>query len=112
MLQLVLLQCFAIVLTSLVLLIVFGQHAAVSLMLGGGACILPTALFAFRLWLDAKKPQGANPATFLLGEFVKVGLTVLLLFLSIKFYSGMVWPAFIGGLVIALKSYLFLLIKR
>ncbi|MCX8004660.1 MAG: ATP synthase subunit I [Burkholderiaceae bacterium] len=87
-----------------------GPPASVSALLGGGACVLPNALFAWRLsWTRA---GGASPATFFVGELIKVLSTIALLALIVWSYEQLVWPALIAAIVAALKSYLFTIFWR
>ncbi len=83
-----------------------GLHAAVSAGLGGAACIVPNGLFAMRLMIQARRPSGANVASFFAGEFVKLALTVALLFVIAMKYHDLNWLALLIGFIAALKSYL------
>lgn len=89
-----------------------GVRAALSAALGGASCALPNALFAARLALAAMRPGGASPVTFFTGELVKVASTVLLLFGSVWLYRDLSWPAFVAGVIVALKSYFVVLLIR
>jgi ATP synthase protein I len=82
-----------------------GANAALSALLGGAACVVPNALFALRLTWQARRPGGADVATFLIGEVVKLGLTIALLLTIVLQYRDLNWLAFIAGLIAALKSY-------
>jgi len=93
-----------------------GVHAGLSVILGGAACVVPNLLFMIRL-MTRSGPMGTanapSAAGFLLGEFLKLGLTVALLFVIVRLYPELNWLAFIVGVVVSLKSYLvFLLIDR
>lgn len=84
---------------------VSGGAAGVSALVGAAAYAIPNALFAFRLILSVHKPGGANPVTFFLGEFFKIAFAGLLIFVAASLGREMlVWPAFLVGLVCALKS--------
>lgn len=89
-----------------------GARAAMSAALGGISCFLPNALFAARLAFAAMRPGGASPVTFFTGELVKVASTVLLLFGSVWLYRDLSWPAFVAGVIVALKSYFVVLLIR
>ncbi len=86
--------------------VIGGQSAAVSALLGGGVCLIPNALFAARLRWVSRKPQGAGVLTFLVGEFVKLGLTLALLVAVVQGYDKLVWLAMIIAIIACLKSYL------
>lgn len=82
-----------------------GAHAALSAALGGLACVIPNALFAFRLAVEMRRPGGATVHGFFIGEFVKLAATVLLLFVIASTYGHLHWLALIVGFIAALKSY-------
>ena len=82
-----------------------GFHAALSAALGGLACVLPSALFALRLTIETRRPGGATVHGFFIGEFAKLGATVLMLFGVAALYPELNWLALIVGFIAALKSY-------
>ncbi len=89
---------------------VAGSAAAWSALAGAGAYFVPNSLFALRLLLNAHRPGRANPFTFFLGEAFKLGMTVLLLGLTVYFGRGhIVWPALLIGLLCVLKGHVLLL---
>ena len=104
----VFLQAAATVLVAAIAAIIGGVHAASSAALGGLACVLPNALFAFRLAAEMRRPGGATVQGFFVGEFVKLAVTVLILFTVARTYRDLNWPALIAGFIVALKSYFFL----
>ena len=90
-----------------------GQHAAVSSLLGGLACTVPNGLFALNLahvglLAKARAVQGASAGAtahavaLLVGEFVKVALTVGLLMLIAWAYKDVVWLALIISVIAVL----------
>ena len=99
-----------------------GQHAAVSSLLGGFACTLPNGLFALNLAWLGHLPQsragncGSGRAkyalTLLAGEFIKVVLTIGLLFLIARTVRDVVWPALIAGVAAVLLMQGAALIRR
>ncbi|WP_331716307.1 ATP synthase subunit I [Orrella dioscoreae] len=92
---------------------VAGPAAGVSALAGAGAYFIPNACFGLRLLLDIYRPGGANPFTFLFGEVLKLGLTVLLLWAIVRVGGDhIVWPALLVGLLCALKGYVLLLMFR
>ncbi len=83
-----------------------GHRAALSSLLGGLACALPSGLFALNLaWLGHLPKAvdgGAGRArvqalALLVGEFVKVALTIGLLVLIAWTVRDVVWSALIGA---------------
>ncbi|MCS6944655.1 MAG: ATP synthase subunit I [Sutterellaceae bacterium] len=85
-----------------------GVAGGVSALLGGAACVLPNAWFAWRLALT----RAGEAASFFVGELIKVLLTVALLALIVWGYEQLVWPAMIAAIIAVLKSYLIVLIWR
>ncbi len=106
------LQVLATAIVALVAWPLGGDAAAVSALLGGAACFVPNGLFALRLSASARRPGGAGAATFFVGEFVKMGSTIAALALIAWAWKGVVWPAMIAAIIVALKSYLIALIWR
>jgi len=84
-----------------------GWESARSVMLGGVAAIIPNALFALRLTLHRKRTPESYPVVFFLWEFVKIGLTVLLLFWIVKTQADIRWLWLLIGLIAALQAPLF-----
>ena len=82
-----------------------GWNAAWSATFGGLACVVPNALFALRLTLESRRPGGATIQGFIVGEFVKVAVTLLMIFIVARAYHGLNWLAFIIGIIAVLKSY-------
>ena len=90
---------------ALVALVVAGASAGVSALIGAAVYAIPNALFAFRLIVSVNKPGGANPVTFFLGEFFKIAFAGLLIVAAASVgHEVLVWPAFLAGLIFALKS--------
>ena len=105
MFRIVLLQVLATLIAALVAGFLGGVHAALSAALGGLSCVLPNALFAWRLTIQAKSPQGANVGSFFVGELVKLAVTVVMLFAIFKLYPALNWLALLAGFIVGLKSY-------
>lgn len=111
MLHLVLLQLATTVAVSLIAGLIAGMPALLSALLGGLCCVVPNGLFALRLFAGVRRGS-ANPMTFFIGEFIKIGLTVALLFAVAALYRDLNWLALIAGFVAALKSYIILLFRH
>ncbi|GAA5232863.1 hypothetical protein GCM10025795_11630 [Verticiella sediminum] len=93
--------------------LVAGPMAGFSALVGAAACAIPNVLLALRLLFGMIGGGSASPATVLLGEFIKLVLTACLLGLAVKFGRDvLVWPALLVGLVVALKSYYWLLLFK
>lgn len=94
------LQVLMTFLAGVVAWLVWGPLQAVSLVAGGGSIAVPNALLALRL--STSQPQFA-PVVLLIGEFLKVGASVVLLWLAYRWIPGLSWGALIGGVILALK---------
>lgn len=93
---------------------VWGAQAALSLVFGGAAAIVPNALFALRLAMNRGRSSESYPVVFFLGEIVKIGLTVALLVWAATSLPQLHWPPLLAGLIAALKApfLLPLLVRR
>ncbi|GAA4020311.1 ATP synthase subunit I [Actimicrobium antarcticum] len=112
MLRIVFLQFAATLVVSLIAGALAGVAGFLSALLGGLCCVVPNGLFALRLFADSRKPGGANPVSFFIGEFVKIALTVALLGATAWLYRDLNWLALIAAFVVALKSYIILLFRH
>ncbi|MEW5890587.1 MAG: ATP synthase subunit I [Pseudomonadota bacterium] len=106
MFRAVILQIGATLVTAAIAGLLAGPHGAVSAALGGAACFLPNLLFALRLSAASKKPGGAPPAAFFVGEFIKIAATIVLLAMAAILYRDLQWLALLAGLIVALKANL------
>jgi ATP synthase protein I len=112
MLRIVSLQLMATAVVGFIAALVGGWPAMFSAVLGGLCCVVPNALFALRLFANERRPGATNPMSFLIGEFIKIALTVGFLGAIAKFYHDLNWLAFLCGLIVALKSYIILLFRH
>ncbi len=100
-------------LVAIVCLVIGGLSAAASSLAGSAAYLVPNAVFALRLWVSTYRPGGANPALFFIGEFLKVGAAIGLLWLIAQLGGDQVrWLAVLAGLVAVLKAYVALLLFK
>lgn len=77
-------------------------EAALSALLGGGVCVVPSAWFALRL----SKAQGFESiARLVVGEAIKVLGTVALLVVVVVTFKGLHWASLLITLILALKMY-------
>lgn len=104
MLIAVLLQAAITILAGAVAGLIWGPLVGLSLVAGGGSIVLPNALLAIRLKMS--RPESA-PMVLLIGEFIKIGLSVLLLWAASQWIVGLSWGALIVGVILALKVLLF-----
>lgn len=106
-------QLFLGLLVAIVCLVIGGLSAAASSLAGSAAYLVPNAVFALRLWVSTYRPGGANPALFFIGEFLKVGAAIGLLWLIAQLGGDQVrWLAVLAGLVAVLKAYVVLLLFK
>ncbi len=112
MLRLVSLQMIVTVVAGGIAALLGGWAAMFSAIFGGLCCVVPNSLFALRLFLDTKRPGGANPISFFIWEFVKIGMTLALIGATALLYRDLNWFAMIGGFIVALKSYIFLIFRH
>jgi ATP synthase protein I len=104
MLMAVLMQIVSVLVAALVAALVSGLPNAWFLVLGGAAAIIPNGLFALRLAIQRGRSAGSYPVVFLLGEFLKIGLTVGLLFAIHQWQKPLNWLPLLIGLIVALKA--------
>jgi ATP synthase protein I len=83
---------------------IWGKGVALSLAYGGGAAIVPNALFAIRLAIHRGRSPESYPAVFFIGEIVKIGLTVALLVWAATSMPQLRWPPLLAGLIAALHA--------
>lgn len=101
-----LLQVVLTLLTAGVAWWLANQAAAMSVLLGGMAYILPNLLFIVRLQIAAASGR-ANAMTFFFGEFGKIAVTIGILVATQRYYTDLSWIWLVVGLFVALKSNLF-----
>ncbi|WP_211461292.1 ATP synthase subunit I [Collimonas silvisoli] len=112
MLRIVLMQFVTTAVLACVAGLLAGVSGFCSALLGGVCCAVPNGLFALRLYISARKPGGANPMSFFIGEFVKIATTIALFGAVVWLYHDLNWPAFIVSFIVVLKSYIILLFRH
>jgi len=95
-----------------VTLLGFGANAAISCACGGLCVAVPNSMLALRLIVRQVAKVPGNPVGLLVGEFVKLGATCALFFVTAKYYPGLNWPAMIFGIIVAALSGLSLLWEK
>ncbi|MFM1826960.1 MAG: hypothetical protein RLY67_341 [Pseudomonadota bacterium] len=81
--------------------LLFGGIQGLSLFSGGFSIVLPSLWFA---WLLNRAPATRQAFVWLVGEFGKLGMAVLLLVLLASAWPEMSWPAAVAGVVVASMS--------
>lgn len=82
------------------------MSVALSALYGGAIIALPSALFAggIRTWLSKLQP-GVAVYGFALGELLKIGLTIALLWLAPRVVQPLSWAALLVTVVVTLQVY-------
>lgn len=90
----------------------WGRGAALSAVLGGMACVIPTAWFAWRLSLVSRRKEPTHVTSFVFGEAVKV-LSIVGILVAVRLlYPEAHWGAVVMGLFITLQAnFLAFLVK-
>ena len=90
---------------------VAGVDAGLSALAGAGTYFVPNMIFALRLYLATFRPGGSAPMLFLIGEMVKIGAAVGLLWVVAHVGGDRVqWLAVLVGLIAVLKGYVLVLV--
>ena len=94
-------------------LITARSEVAWSLLYGAATVVLPGALMARGMTskLSSMAP-GASAVSFMLWEFVKIGVSLAMLVVAGKIVQPLVWPALLVGLVVCIKVYWVALLWR
>jgi ATP synthase protein I len=102
------------VLIALAMAVVWGAlgnpTAGVSALVGGAICFIPSTLFAWRLKRAAARGVAAFGGVFLVGEVVKLGLSVVLFALVLRMYPEVDHAALVITFIVTLQAYLFALL--
>jgi ATP synthase protein I len=110
LLQLVFAQAAIGIVVVVIVLLGWGKAAALSAFAGACCYFLPNLLFALRLLLASHRPGGSGPMLFIVGEMMKIGATLGLLWLVAHVGGDQVqWLAVLAGLVAVLKGYVLML---
>ena len=90
---------------------VAGVDAGLSALAGAGTYFVPNTIFALRLYLATFRPGGSGPMLFLVGEMLKIGAAVGLLWVVAHVGGDRVqWLAVLVGLIAVLKGYVLVLV--
>lgn len=103
----VLLQLAATFVAAAVAGVLLGTCGCFSTICGGMAYVLPSGLFAWRLWAASMRGEGAKVVAFMAGELVRLLSVAGLLVLAVVLYKDIHWGAFLIGLALAVKANLF-----
>ena len=89
------------------------SEVAWSLLYGAATAVVPGALMARGMTsrLTSVSP-GASAVSFMLWEFVKIGVSFAMLAVAGRIVQPLVWPALLLGLVVCIKVYWVALLWR
>lgn len=93
-----------LVLATVVSSAFFGWNAALSAAAGGGCVAIPNSLVVMNLLVSDAMKRPVAPMLLLVMEFLKILATCMLLGLTAVWFSGLVWPAMIFGIIAAAVS--------
>ena len=94
------LQVIATFVLVIVLLAVYGLHAGVSSLIGGGSVII-AAFVASKIVKTEQTTPSAALFSLLKAELVKILIIIVVLLIAFNMYQQLVSPALIGGLAAA-----------
>jgi ATP synthase protein I len=97
----------------LAVLVTGRQEVAWSVLYGAVTVVVPGALMARGMTsrLSGTSP-GASAVSFMLWQFVKIGVSVAMLVLAPTILQPLSWPALLVGLVLCMKVYVLALLWR
>ena len=107
-------QALVGVVVALVAWVAFGkQEYGWSALYGAAVVVVPGAMLARGMTsrLSGMSP-GVGAVSFMLWEFVKIGVSVAMLALAPKLVQALSWPALLAGLVLCMKVYWVALLWR
>ena len=93
-----------LVLAAVVSSTFFGLNAALSAAAGGVCVAIPNSLVVMNLLVSDAMKRPVAPMLLLVMEFLKILATCMLLGLTAVWFSGLVWPAMIFGIIAAAVS--------
>lgn len=89
------------------------SEVAWSLLYGAATVVVPGALMARGMTSRLSGMNaGASAVSFMLWEFVKIGVSVAMLAVAGRIVQPLVWPALLVGLVVGIKVYWVALLWR
>jgi len=107
------LQLIAIIIAVVLAGLLAGERGSISAAIGGGAVLLPNFLFALRLMAASARRAGITTAgLFIVYEFLKLALTLVLLAVAIWLYADLNWPCMLLSMAITLQVNFLAMAKR
>ena len=87
--------------------VVWDLGAGAWALVGGAVCVVPSALFAFKLSRAALRSGQAFGIALILGELIKIVLVVALFALAYARFGGVHAAALLFGFIAAIQGYFF-----
>ena len=113
MFRVIRLQLITITIAVVLAGLLAGGRGSISAAIGGGAVLLPNFLFALRLMAASANRAGVTMAgLFIVYEFLKLALTLVLLAVAIALYADLNWPSMLLSMAITLQVNFLALAKR
>ncbi len=113
MFRVIRLQLIATMIAVVLAGLLAGGRGSISAAIGGGAVVIPNFLFALRLTAaSASRASVAKARMFVVYEFLKLALVVVLLAVAIAQYAELNWPSMLLTMVITLQVNFLALAKR
>ena len=102
------------VLAALIGWLITGRSAvAWSMLYGAATVVVPGALMARGMTSKLTSvAAGSSAVSFMLWEFVKIGVSVVMLIVAGKIVQPLVWPALLVAMVVCMKVYWVALLWR
>ena len=99
------LQAVLAAVAAVIAAVVWGLGAGAWALAGGAVCVLPSALFAFKLSRAALRSGQAFGVTFVIGELVKILVVAALFALAYSRFGGGHAAALLFGFIAAIQGY-------
>lgn len=103
--RVLLLQVALAALAAVIAALVWGLSAGAWALVGGAVCVMPSALFAFKLSRAALRSGQAFGIAFVLGELIKIVLVVALFALAYSRFGSVDAAALLFGFIAAIQGY-------
>lgn len=99
------LQCGAVAGLAGIVAVLVGGNAALSLLCGGAAVVLPNLGLAAWLMPRLQGSDASGGVALMVAEGIKLGATTMLLLAAVlAMKSALAWPAFLAGITAALVA--------
>lgn len=104
-------QVLIAVLVAVTAVLLAGKNAGISSGLASASCIIPNMVMPVGFYLNDKVLKKSGFAALFVLELIKIALTIVAVIAIFWLYKDVNWVAFLVSFVVALKSYVLLLLK-